>query len=285
MLFADWIVSKLGTVAGPKASRSSVEAIFRRDRWVTISGIILLTVLSWAYLFGLAAGMDDMAMEGDLMSSVSGLMGPQLSTWSVRDFFFMFLMWSVMMVAMMLPSASPLILLHVRVNQQQEDGGDGFHGTVAFAIGYLLVWTSFSAVATLLQWGLEKLAVLSPMMASTSPLLGAGLLLAAGIYQLTPFKNACLRHCRSPVHFLMQHWRRGTSGAFMMGFHHGVYCIGCCWLLMALLFVFGVMNLVWIAVLSVFVLLEKVVPRGELVARVAGVGFIVAGVSVLFGTV
>lgn len=285
MLFADWIVSKLGTVAGPKASRSSVEAIFRRDRWVTISGIILLTVLSWAYLFGLAAGMDDMAMEGDLMSSVSGLMGPQLSTWSVRDFFFMFLMWSVMMVAMMLPSASPLILLHVRVNQQQEDGGDGFHGTVAFAIGYLLVWTSFSAVATLLQWGLEKLAVLSPMMASTSPLLGAGLLLAAGIYQLTPFKNACLRHCRSPVHSLMQHWRRGTSGAFMMGFHHGVYCIGCCWLLMALLFVFGVMNLVWIAVLSVFVLLEKVVPRGELVARVAGVGFIVAGVSVLSGTV
>lgn len=285
MLFADWIVSKLGTVAGPKASRSSVEAIFRRDRWVTISGIILLTVLSWAYLFGLAAGMDDMAMEGDLMSSVSGLMGPQLSTWSVRDFFFMFLMWSVMMVAMMLPSASPLILLHVRVNQQQEDGGDGFHGTVAFAIGYLLVWTSFSAVATLLQWGLEKLAVLSPMMASTSSLLGAGLLLAAGIYQLTPFKNACLRHCRSPVHSLMQHWRRGTSGAFMMGFHHGVYCIGCCWLLMALLFVFGVMNLVWIAVLSVFVLLEKVVPRGELVARVAGVGFIVAGVSVLFGTV
>ena len=219
------------------------------------------------------------------MSSVSGLMGPQLSTWSVRDFFFMFLMWSVMMVAMMLPSASPLILLHVRVNRQQEDGGDGFHGTVAFAIGYLLVWTSFSAVATLLQWGLEKLAVLSPMMASTSPLLGAGLLLAAGIYQLTPFKNACLRHCRSPVHSLMQHWRRGTSGAFMMGFHHGVYCIGCCWLLMALLFVFGVMNLVWIAVLSVFVLLEKVVPRGELVARVAGVGFIVAGVSVLFGTV
>ena len=285
MLFADWIVSKLGTVAGPKASRSSVEAIFRRDRWVTISGIILLTVLSWAYLFGLAAGMDDMAMEGDLMSSVSGLMGPQLSTWSVRDFFFMFLMWSVMMVAMMLPSASPLILLHVRVNRQQEDGGDGFHGTVAFAIGYLLVWTSFSAVATLLQWGLEKLAVLSPMMASTSPLLGAGLLLAAGIYQLTPFKNVCLRHCRSPVHSLMQHWRRGTSGAFIMGFHHGAYCIGCCWLLMALLFVFGVMNLVWIAALSVFVLLEKVAPQGKLVARAAGVGFIVAGVFVLTGTV
>ena len=285
MLFADWIVSKPGTVAGPKASRSSVEAIFRRDRWVTISGIILLTVLSWAYLFGLAAGMDDMAMEGDLMSSVSGRMGPQLFTWSVRDFFFMFLMWSVMMVAMMLPSASPLILLHVRVNRQQEGGGDGFHGTIAFAIGYLSAWTSFSAVATLLQWGLEKLAVLSPMMASASPLLGAGLLLAAGIYQLTPFKNACLRHCRSPVHSLMQHWRRGTSGAFMMGFHHGAYCIGCCWLLMALLFVFGVMNLVWIAVLSVFVLLEKVVPRGELVARVTGVGFIVAGVFVLSGTV
>jgi predicted metal-binding membrane protein len=285
VLFADWIVSKPGTAVGPKASRSSVEAIFRRDRGVTIGGIILLTVLSWAYLFGLAAGMDGMVMEGDRMSSVSGLMGPQLSTWSARDFFFMFLMWSVMMVAMMLPSASPLILLHVRVNRQQEDSGDGFHGTVAFAIGYLLAWTSFSAGATLLQWGLERLAVLSPMMVSTSPLLGSGLLLAAGIYQFTPFKDACLRHCRSPVHFLMQHWRRGTSGAFMMGFHHGVYCIGCCWLLMALLFVFGVMNLVWIAVLSAFVLLEKVVSRGELVARVAGVVFIVAGIFILSGRV
>ena len=276
-------MSEAGAAAPPELLASSLEAIFRRDRWVTIAGIVVLTVLSWVYLFGLAANMADMVMDGGGMSAASGAMSPQLTAWSARDFVFMFLMWSVMMVAMMLPSASPMILLHVKMDRQQGEGRDGALGTAAFAAGYLLAWTGFSALATLLQWGLERLALLSPMMVSTSPLLGAGLLLAAGVYQLTPAKGACLQHCRSPLQFLMQHWRRGTRGAFMMGLDHGAYCIGCCWFLMALLFVGGVMNLVWIATLAVLVLLEKVVPRGKLVARLAGAGFIVAGLLVLSG--
>jgi len=176
-----------------------------------------------------------------------------------------------------------MILLHVQMNRQQSDGSGGAIGSATFAAGYLLAWTGFSAIATLLQWGLERAALLSPMMATTSPLLGAGLLAAAGVYQLTPWKDVCLHTCRSPVQFLMQHWRKGRWGAFVMGLDHGAYCIGCCWFLMALLFVGGVMNLVWIAVLAALVLLEKVVPRGEWVARLAGVSFIVAALFVLRG--
>jgi len=276
-------VSEPGVAAPPEPLASSLEAIFRRDRWVTIGGIVVLTVLSWAYLFGLAADMGGMAMDGGAMPAAAGAMSPRLTAWSARDFVFMFLMWSVMMVAMMLPSASPMILLHVKMHRQQGAGRDGAFGTVVFAAGYLLAWTGFSAVATFLQWSLERLALLSPMMVSTSPLLGAGLLLAAGVYQLTPVKDACLQHCRSPVQFLMHHWRRGKGGALLMGLDHGVYCIGCCWFLMALLFVGGVMNLVWIATLAALVLLEKVLPRGKLVARLAGAGFIVAGLVVLSG--
>jgi len=246
-----------------------------------MSGLALLTALAWAYLFGLAAameGMSDAAMGG---GSMAMSMGPQLRAWAGRDFVFMFLMWTVMMVAMMVPSASPMILLHAKVNRQQGDVGRARLGTLAFTLGYLLAWTGFSAVATLLQWALERTALLSPMMESTSVLLGAGVLLAAGVYQLTPLKAACLDHCRSPVHFVMHHWRRGIRGALVMGLDHGVYCIGCCWFLMALLFVGGVMNLLWIAALTVLVLLEKVVPRGELVARATGVGLFVTGCLLL----
>ncbi len=256
---------------------SFLEALLRRDRVVVIGGLALVTVLAWAYLLGLAATMDDMSGTAMGATSAAASMSPEFRAWTGRDFVFMFLMWAVMMVAMMVPSASPMILLHAKVNRQQGDAGAARLGTAAFTLGYLLAWTGFSAVATLLQWGLERLALLSPMMASTSVLLGAGVLLAAGIYQLTPLKAACLAHCRSPLHFVMHHWRRGTRGALVMGLDHGIYCIGCCWFLMALLFVGGVMNLLWIAGLTVLVLLEKVVPRGELVARTAGVGLLVAG--------
>lgn len=263
------------------APESFLEAVLRRDRALVMGGLALVTVLAWAYLLGLAATMDDMSGTAMGATSVATSMSPQLRAWTGRDFVFMFLMWAVMMVAMMVPSASPMILLHAKVNRQQGDAGGAGLGTVAFTLGYLLAWTGFSAVATLLQWVLERLALLSPMMASTSVLLGAVVLLAAGIYQLTPIKAACLEHCRSPLHFVMHHWRRGTRGALVMGLDHGIYCIGCCWFLMALLFVGGVMNLLWIAGLTVLVLLEKVVPRGELVARTAGVGLLAAGVFLL----
>jgi predicted metal-binding membrane protein len=210
-------------------------------------------------------------------------MDTELAPWTAADFAYMFTMWSVMMAAMMLPSASPMILLHAGMNRQSRGGRGGSMGTAAFAGGYLLAWTGFSAVATALQWGLERLALLSPMMVSTSVWLGSVLLIGAGIYQFSAWKHTCLQHCRSPVQFLMQHWRTGVGGAFRMGLEHGIYCIGCCWMLMVLLFVGGVMNLAWIGVLAVIVLLEKTVPRGRLVAWASGAVFIGAGLFLLFG--
>jgi predicted metal-binding membrane protein len=138
--------------------------------------------------------------------------------------------------------------------------------------GYLVLWTVFSLAATLAQWGLHNLALISPMMMATSPILGSLLLMMAGVYQWTPLKQACLRHCRTPLQFLLTCWHDGTAGAFFMGLHHGTYCLGCCWLLMAVLFAVGVMNLGWIAALSIFVLVEKIIPRGSWVAKTAGIG-------------
>ncbi len=188
---------------------------------------------------------------------------------------------SVMMVAMMLPSATPLVLVYTRVHRQAKQSGQPFAPTAVFAAGYLVAWTAFSVVATVLQWGLERAALLSPMMVSTSDLLGSILLIATGIYQLTPLKDACLEHCRSPLHFVMHHWRSGLGGALCMGIQHGMFCVGCCWFLMGLLFVGGVMNLLWIAAIGAFVLVEKVVPRGEVIAKVSGVLFLVSDLWIL----
>jgi predicted metal-binding membrane protein len=150
-----------------------------------------------------------------------------------------------------------------------------------FFLGYLAVWTVFSAVATLAQWGLHKAALLSPTMAATSPVLNGGLLLAAGVFQWTPLKRACLKNCRSPLSFLMSEWRDGLEGAFVMGLRHGSYCLGCCWILMALLFVAGVMNLLWVAAISLFVMGEKILARGELLGHVTGVVLVTAGVLLM----
>ena len=159
------------------------------------------------------------------------------------------------------------------------------HGTplapaAIFVSGYVAMWTLFSAAATIAQWGLDEAALLSPMMVTTSPALGAGLLIAAGLYQLTPVKKACLRHCRAPAYFISEHWRPGASGAFRMGLEHGAFCLGCCWVLMGLLFFGGVMSLLWIAGITLFVLLEKIIPHGVLGGRLAGVAMIAAGVTV-----
>ena len=151
-------------------------------------------------------------------------------------------------------------------------------GLLFFLLGYLAVWTGFSALAAVAQWILHALALLSPMMVSTSPLLGGVLLLVAGVFQWTPLKSACLTHCRSPLSFLMTDWGEGKWGAFFMGLKHGAYCTGCCWFLMALLFVAGVMNVWWIAIIALFVLLEKVVPQGLFVGKVAGVLLVAWGV-------
>jgi predicted metal-binding membrane protein len=183
----------------------------------------------------------------------------------------------VMMVAMMIPSASPMIEMHARIARGQTDSHT-WH-TWAFAGGYVAAWTLFSVAATAAQWGLDSAAML-PAAMRVGPIAGAVILAAAGIYQLTPLKNACLAHCRSPIGFFMTEWRGGAAGALRMGFKHGAYCTGCCWMLMTLLFVAGVMNFLWIAAIAIFVLLEKVAPWGRAIANVSGVALIASAVAV-----
>ena len=203
-----------------------------------------------------------------------------LGTWAL-----MIAMWWIMMIAMMTPSAAPTILLYARVHRhafQTEQNQDKLAPTGAFAAGYMLAWLGFAAAATTLQWALERTGLVSVMMmGSRSRWLSAAVLIVAGLYQLSPLKNVCLAHCRTPTSFLSRHWRPHALGALRLGAMHGAYCIGCCWMLMALLFVGGVMNLIWLAALAILVLIEIVLPCGQWVGRVAGVVLIVWGVATL----
>jgi predicted metal-binding membrane protein len=247
--------------------------------WTGIAG---LTLGAWAYLLYLQRAMGEAgemaAMPG--MTAMSGMTAP-LAPWSGGDVAFTIAMWAAMMIGMMLPAAAPVILLFAAVNRKRrEQGGPGVP-TGLFVLGYLLVWGGFSVVAALLQWALHTAALLSPMMATTSPRLGGLLLIAAGVYQWTPLKEACLAHCRSPFGFLMTSWREGAAGALSMGVRHGAYCLGCCAVLMGLLFVTGVMNLLWVALIAAFVLVEKVAPGGRLIGRLASGVLVVIGLVVL----
>ena len=229
-----------------------------------------MTGLSWLYLIVMAREMASMPMA---------MMG--LHAWTPAHFGMMFAMWAIMMVGMMLPSATPTTLVYTAVARKASREGTPVAPVAAFVAGYLFMWTLFSLGATLAQWGLESAALLSPMMVSASPALGGVLLIGAGVYQLTPFKDACLEHCRSPAHFIAERWRSGPLGAFRMGVEHGAFCLGCCWVLMGLLFFGGVMNLLWIAAITLFVLLEKVAPFGAGGGRLSGIGMVGAGLFVL----
>jgi len=200
------------------------------------------------------------------------------AVWNSQYAILMFFMWWIMMIAMMLPSASPTILLHAQVIRKNYNEERSLSSTIIFTLGYIFSWGVFSLIATYTQWGLESFGLLSSMMSSNNVILGSSLLLVAGIYQLTPIKQSCLRYCRQPMQFLTQHWRNGIKGAFRMGLHHGFYCLGCCWFLMALLFVGGVMNLFWIGGLAIFVLLEKTIPSGHWFSKITGVFLILWGV-------
>ncbi len=247
------------------------------DRNIVLVAIILVTALAWVYLARMASDMAMAAMPG--MPAMAGL--PDLRAWSVGAFTGLFVMWAVMMAGMMLPSATPLVLLVVSTYRRR--GGPLVHVlTAAFTIGYLLAWTLFSAAAAALQIALHRAALLTPMMASQSAWLGGGILVVAGVYQWLPVKDACLSHCRSPLHFLSTEWREGVSGALVMGLRHGWFCVGCCWALMALLFAVGVMNLAWVAAIAVFVLLEKVTRAPTIVGRAAGAALVAWGAWVLF---
>jgi len=261
----------------PSAGQSTL--LSRRDRVVISACLVLLTVLAWAYLLHLDREMSA-AMEHDRMMAEMGMTMDM--PWTTADVVLAFAMWAVMMVGMMTPSAAPVVLLFAAMRRGL--GAPRMPGlVVAFVAGYLLVWFSFSAVAALAQWALHQASLLSPMMTASSAWLGAAILIAAGVYQLTPFKGACLTHCRSPLGFLMSHWREGTKGALRMGIVHGTYCLGCCWALMCVLFVVGVMNLMWVAAMAIFVLVEKIGPAGPWVSRAAGVAMIVSGAYLLAG--
>lgn len=205
----------------------------------------------------------------------SNMAMPMMQSWNTIDFLLMFIMWAVMMVAMMVPSAAPMVLMFASVNRKHREKDVPYVPTVVFVLGYLVVWSVFSIAATTAQWGLHEASLLSAMMSSSTPVLGGLLLISAGVFQWTPMKDACLSHCKSPLGFIMTHWKEGKWGAFLMGLHHGAYCVGCCWALMALLFVNGVMNLLWIAFLAAFVLLEKVMYKTSWLPRVTG-GLLVA---------
>jgi predicted metal-binding membrane protein len=246
-----------------------LEAALRRDRAIVLAGIVGVTALAWAYMFYLAWDMQR-GMSADSMRTGMGLAMSQVRVWGAVDFLLMFVMWAVMMAAMMVPTAAPMILTFATINRRRLEKQQLFVPTSVFLSGYVLVWSIFAAAAALAQWGLNTASLLSPMMVSTSPYLGGGLLMAAGVFQWSPLKYACLRHCRTPMAFVMTEWREGTRGALTMGLRHGIFCLGCCWVLMLLLFVLGVMNLLWIAALAGFVLIEKVAPAGQWISRITG---------------
>jgi predicted metal-binding membrane protein len=224
--------------------------LLRRQRVVIAAALAAVAALAWLYLFREAADMKT-AMAG---MDRAMAMPPK----NALDLLLQFAMWWVMMVGMMLPSVAPVILTFARINRNRRTRGESYAPAALFTAGYLLAWGGFSVAATLAQWGLERAALLSPMdMTTDSRLLGGVLFLAAGLYQFTPVKLACLRVCRSPIDFVLNHWHDGVGGALRMGLTHGLYCLGCCWILMLLLFVGGVMNLVWVAILGAAVLAEK----------------------------
>ncbi|MEW6450230.1 MAG: DUF2182 domain-containing protein [Pseudomonadota bacterium] len=264
-------------------SDAALTTVLKRDRAVVAACLLALVMLAWADLLWLAAdmGMGGMDMEGfRMIPSGRGLMVPVTAPWPPIEFAFVFLMWAVMMVGMMTPSVAPLILLYARVGRQAAAQQRPFAASAWLAGGYLLAWISFSLIATVTQWAVERAGWLTPAMESANSTFAGLTLIAAGLYQWTPLKDACLRQCQSPLQFIQRHggFCGDAAGSLALGFRHGLYCVGCCWMLMALLFVGGVMNVLWIALLMIFVLLEKVVPAGRLISRVSGAGFLAVGV-------
>jgi predicted metal-binding membrane protein len=265
----------------------ALEAVLRRDRGVVLAALAIITALAWTDLVWLAHDMSMGGMDMDgfrMIPAGQGLMMPAKAPWQPVEFAYVLAMWIVMMIGMMTPSAAPMILIYARVGRQAAMAGQPFAASAWFASGYFLAWIAFSLAATSTQWALERAALLTPAMEGASNVLGGILLIVAGLYQWTPLKEACLSYCQAPLSFIMRHggFRAEPRGAVALGFRHGLYCIGCCWSLMLLLFVGGIMNLFWIAALAALVLAEETVSFGKLISRLAGLGFIAAGFLLLF---
>jgi predicted metal-binding membrane protein len=218
------------------------------------------------------------AMEG--MTDIA--MPAVFASWTTADFALNLAIWWAMMPGMMLPSAAPMILIFAAINRRKRERGQPFVRAMVFTSGYLIAWGLFGVFATVTDWGLEQAALISPITGRLSPILGAIVVTAAGIYQLTPLKSVCLTHCRSPFDFVLNHWREGMAGALRMGVEHGLYCLGCCWFLMALLFAAGIMNVLWMAVITVFVFIEKLSPAGQWIARASGIAMLGFGIYLFY---
>lgn len=229
--------------------------------------------LSWSSLV-LGTGLDARAM-GDMAMPA----GPM--PWPPGYAALIAAMWVAMMAAMMLPSAAPVVLLYAAIARQRRLRGAAVPGAGAFALGYLVVWFAFAIAAAALQWALDRVLLLTPGMEVASVAVAGLVLVAAGLYQWTPLKQACLRGCRSPLDLLLGHWREGAWGAVAMGLRQGLLCLGCCWVLMLLLFVGGVMNLLWVALLALFVLIERTAPGGPWIGRAAGLALVAWGGATL----
>jgi predicted metal-binding membrane protein len=267
-------------------SDAAIEAVLRRDRVIVAAALVVVTLLAWAYVWWLATDMDmgGMDMPGFRMIPAGmGLMMPSAALWNATEFVFVFVMWAVMMIGMMTPSAAPMILIYTRVGRQAALQGKPLAAGAYFAAGYLLTWIGFALAATSAQWALERSTLLTPMMAGASDVFSGTVLIAAGLYQWTPIKEACLRQCQAPWLFIQRHggFRPDVLGSLVLGVRHGAYCIGCCWVLMALLFVGGVMNVLWIAAIAILVLAEKVAPAGHVISRTAGAGLFAGGAWLL----
>jgi predicted metal-binding membrane protein len=253
-------------------TETPLAAALRRDRGIVLAALAAVVAIAWAYLL-LGAGI-----EQPMMNMGSGQMMAMPHDWSLGYAAIILVMWAVMMVAMMLPSAAPVILLVGALDRQR---GAGPSRSAAFAAGYLLVWFGFSLAATGLQWGIDMAGLLSERMATANLILAGGVLVGAGIYQWTPLKQTCLTRCRSPFDLVIRYSRSGASIAVLVGMRHGLFCLGCCWMLMALLFVGGLMNLAWIAAIALFVLVEKTLPWGGRVGRIAGIALAAWGAATL----
>lgn len=232
----------------------------------TLGSVLALTFAAWAYLFYQHQQMASQTMANMWMPP------SELLAWRFIDFALVYFMWAVMMAAMMLPSAIPMILAFARVCRQRKQA---LHfQTYLFTSAYLSMWLLFSIALTLLQWQMHGLAWLSPMMDNRNSISAAGILFLAGFYQFMPLKNACLTHCKTPMGFLLNEWQDGFLGAFKMGLKHGANCLGCCWTQMLIMFVVGVMNLLGMALITLLVILEKTMPfESKFICQAVGIGF------------
>jgi predicted metal-binding membrane protein len=257
-----------------------LESVLKRDRMVVATSLALVVLLAAVYTL-MGVGMNMSALTMTRMSVEMPGMVMQPAIWSIGYALLVFLMWWVMMIAMMMPSAAPMVLMYAAITRKQANAKRPLIVTALFIAGYLAVWAGFSFLATVLQWGLESIGIVTGMMEIASPVIVGVLLIAAGLYQLTPLKAACLAHCQHPLMFFVHRWRPGRAAAFRMGLEHGRYCLGCCWFLMAFLFVGGIMNLIWIAAIALFVGIEKFAAGRRWPTVTTGILLAVAGLYVL----